>query len=444
MASISRFNWLKLLLAWCLGLIVCASFGCHSDTPVVSLPKEEAKDRLAELVDTFPVVEWDVGWEVNRERPGYPLLDSTEHFVVQSPGDDAGIYHHHPQITFFRGKYFATWSNHPLGESGPGQKVVGAMSEDGKKWSSLGVVIDSLDAVGETSVMPGRALIASPMIVARGRLYAVGGLNDITGFGPAGICQTDPPVQQERTDDCRQRMRDWLGYVLREIRSDGTLGPEFWVGDEPLEALEGQREINGAKPPKPVMDEIESTLMAAVTASPWDCSHAEQLQAEDGSYLCEPAAVQAGDLTIRYLRDLSLSKYVYVQFSFDDGKTWSKAKRTEIPDAPSKVTFGKIEEGPFFLIGNQAARKKGCPRDPITIALSDDGTQFNDAYAIRWRAPKLQLESQQAEKDGRGRGFQYPSFCIAKGKLWVIYSVNKEGIEVTSIDLSELRKRHQH
>jgi hypothetical protein len=42
--------------------------------------------------------------------------------------------------------------------------------------------------------------------------------------------------------------------------------------------------------------------------------------------------------------------------------------------------------------------------------------------------------------EGRSKviGYQYPHSVIAGDDLWVIYSVNKEDIEITRIPLSEL------
>jgi len=57
---------------------------------------------------------------------------------------------------------------------------------------------------------------------------------------------------------------------------------------------------------------------------------------------------------------------------------------------------------------------------------------------LRWRTPKFRTVSQQAEVDGRGTGFQYPSVAVENGNLWVIYSVNKEAIDISRINLESM------
>jgi len=191
-----------------------------------------------------------------------------------------------------------------------------------------------------------------------------------------------------------------------------------------------------------VLEKLKRKQQDPITQSPWDFdSPHSKIAARDGSLLSEPTTQLSEDgLMIRYQRDMGGSQKLYVQFSDDNGESWTRAERTDIPDAPSKSVFGRLPDGQFFLIGNQVVSKRGTRRDPLSIGLSKNGTIFDRAFAIRWRTPKFQVASQQSEPDGRGRGFQYPSYVIAKDALWVIYSVNKESIDISRIDLDELER----
>jgi hypothetical protein len=72
-------------------------------------------------------------------------------------------------------------------------------------------------------------------------------------------------------------------------------------------------------------------------------------------------------------------------------------------------------------------------RDALAVSLSADGLTFDRVAAIRSGAPPMRYE-------GRWKcgGFQYPHTTTMGDYLWVIYSVNKEDVEVTAIPLTAL------
>ena len=394
----------------------------------------------------LPNVDWSVDWKITRSRPGYPLLRQAQHFMVQPPGKQFGAYHHHPQITYSNGIYFVAWSNHPTGEDGPGQAILGAYSVDGQKWSEMGELFAKQDRTKPSNEF-GRSLLASPFIVVKNRVFAVAMMNDSIGYGAYHSPVNGTPQSKIRTDEFPKRIRKGLGFLLRELPTSvdslkaKKCGVTFWMGQS-LPTPKPGFSFAVAKDvlPQSLIGLLRAQMYSPAKKSPWDFElpDAEPI-AKDGSPLCEPCTGQTDDgLLIRYFRDLAKSQKLYVQFSRDQGRTWTSATRTNIPDAPSKSVFGRLPDGQYFLVGNQVVSKRGTRRDPLTIGLSPDGTTFHRAYSIRWRTPAFRVPKQQEQRDGRGRGFQYPSFVIADGHLYIVYSVNKESIECSRIPLSAL------
>lgn len=433
--SNKKFDEVKILVAACLWLIVT------TPQSLAQVGSAQAGKRAKKATSVeWPEVRWDVDWAITRTRPGYPLLKSTAHFVVQPPRVSAGAYHHHAQIAYEFGKYWATWSNHPLGEDGPGQKVVGAVSENGRQWRPLGTVFEPCDDV-DVSASLGRSLLASPFVRLDERVFAVAVVSDTVGFGPFDSPVTGKPVSAVKTEKFRKRIRRPHGYLLRELFADGSLGSEFWLGERKPTPQKGMRAFvlpDGLSSAE--MDRLRQSFRDPITLSPWAFGEpAVEVTADGRRLLCEPTTQRTDDgLLIRYRRDLSDSQKLFVQFSKDEGANWSPPQRTAIPDAPAKSIFGRLPDGRFFLIGNQVVSKRGTRRDPLTIGVSKNGTSFKAAYAIRWRTPKFQVPNQQDLPDGRGRGFQYPAYVVVGQSLWVIYSVNKESIHVTRIAIDEL------
>jgi len=411
--------------------------------PAIPLPLS-MRGGLVGIAETpsasVPLIEWTAEWSLEQHPSGYPLLPGAEHFEVHPAAVEHGAYHHHPQIAHFRDQFVAIWSNHPLGEDGPGQRVVGAWSDDGRQWNFMDTVFEAGDEV-RPSKQNGRMVFASSFVQVDDRLFAVAIIHDGIGFGYPSTPVRGPPESLVHTPEFPKRMRRPQGYLVREYRAADRWGPVFWLGREKPEPLP-----NFPAFPEPreadqlVADKIKEVLRDPVTHSTWDWEFMEaEIVAADGNRITEPTTlVWDGDRLLRLWRDMGGSRRMYANWSGDRGSTWSAAQMTEIPDAPAKSVLGRLSSGEVFLVGNQVGAKPGTPRDPLTIAIADDELQFERAYALRWRTPHFRVPPQEDLPDGRGTGFQYPSFVVVGPNLWVIYSVNKESIEVTRVPLASL------
>ena len=133
-------------------------------------------------------------------------------------------------------------------------------------------------------------------------------------------------------------------------------------------------------------------------------------------------------------KEASKSRRNYAAFSFNDGKSWTTPTRTSFPDACARSNAGKLPDGQVYVINNvlPLPTKKGG-RSLLAISVSRDGLTFDRMAVIRFVAP-------DRHDDGRSKsiGYAYPHSASAGEHPWVIYSVNKEDIEIARIPLSEL------
>ena len=79
-------------------------------------------------------------WECSQPAPelpgaGFPVLSGAEHATVFAPTAAEGGFNHHAQLAWFDDRFYGMWSNHPLAEDGPGQRVLFSTSEDGRTWT---------------------------------------------------------------------------------------------------------------------------------------------------------------------------------------------------------------------------------------------------------------------------------------------------------------------
>jgi hypothetical protein len=145
----------------------------------------------------------------------------------------------------------------------------------------------------------------------------------------------------------------------------------------------------------------------------------------------EPTWYQGPDGAIHMIiRDNNRSRKLIRAVSRDGGRTWGKPVLTDYPDATSKNFTGKLSNGWYYLINNP----NPAARDPLTISFSRDGWEFAKPLAIRRGAPARRVA-------GRAKGsgsLQYPHAIEHGGSLWVIYSVNKEDIEISELKIRDL------
>jgi hypothetical protein len=375
-----------------------------------------------------PPVKW-TAHTPDRSKPaaGYAVLEDVEHFKLYHATSKTGLYCHHPQIAWHAGTFYATWSNHRDGEDGPGQRVLGSLSKDGRTWEPFFEAFPPIGPVRRPEEQ-GLVLTANGLLVLGGGVYAIAEVNDNIGF-------TDvhkKHYSETKTKECRFRARRGYGRLARSVSPAGALGPAFWL----VESLpEDAKDV----PSFPFLTDrrfaavgrkLCDLLAQPLNTPAWDFrDKTAWTTAADGNPLCEPTVYQRPDgVYVRLSRDLMHSKRLYASLS-RDGREWSTPVATNIPDSPSKSRAGSLPDGRVFLIGNQT--KWG--RDPLVLSLSADGVIFDWAAAIRHGAPKLRHKGLH-----KGAGFQYASAVVVGDALWVIYSVGKEDVAVSRVPLASL------
>lgn len=121
---------------------------------------------------------------------------------------------------------------------------------------------------------------------------------------------------------------------------------------------------------------------------------------------------------------------IWHSYSEDGGKTWTRlAQQPDFPDCPGNKDFGQLPDKAVFYVGNPVPGS----RKELVLGISRDGWTFDDNYLIRWE-PVRQLYP--APFKGEEAGYQYPDAVYHDGYLYAAYSVARDGIEVSKVDLS--------
>lgn len=379
-----------------------------------------------------PPVVWDVPWPVaGVPRQGYPALPGVEHVSIHRATPETGMFSHHPHITALDSALLAFWSSHAVDEDAPGQRVLCSVSADGREWRAPFECFPPMDeerCAGET----GRVLTANGWVLLDGRTFAVVEVDDKLGRGAP---VPEPTRSRGKAYEFRGNppRRGW-GRVAREVEPDGSLGELFWLVEDPPDPVEGFPRYPDLNDPRFTRTglRIRRVLEDPLHMPAWDFrNRTAWTEAADGHGMCEPTVYRRPDgVLVKLSRDLDRSRRLYASLSRDDGFHWEAGIRTDIPDSPSKPVAGTLPDGRIYLVGNQVAVRG---RDPLVLSLSEDGIRFDRAAAIRSGAPPLRREGK-----AKVVGFQYPSAVVARGALWVVYSVGKEDVDVSRIPLESL------
>jgi hypothetical protein len=341
----------------------------------------------------------------------YPQLRNTETITLYRATPDTGTYSHHSHIIHFEGAIYAAWSNHLKDEDAPGQRVLMRCSTDqGKTWAEFIELFPPLDRVDPASRdgKGRRTQCANGFAVIDRILYAFAEVWD-----DGGACRSEGQ-----------------GRLVRAIHSDGTLGTIFWLRKD-APAAKAELPYYPAGEPS-IVEKLNAHLARPENELTWDFRHlTTRPTADDKHLLCEPTPAWKlkNGTWCKLYRDLGKSNHNYVSFSHDEGVTWTKATRTDFPDANSRSTAGVLPGGQVYVISNISPHG----RDPLAISLSRDGLTFDRVALIRSDSPKLRYEGRWKDT-----GFQYPHSSVIGDVLWVLYTVNKEDLQVTRILVADL------
>ncbi|MDE0263200.1 MAG: exo-alpha-sialidase [Bryobacterales bacterium] len=386
----------------------------------------------AEELAKKPVVEWTFG-----DAPDfrYRFLERVQTTELLHATPETGTFSHHGFLAYHKSVLFASWDSEARDENTSGQHGVFRYSTDeGDTWSDAKPLFPPMaDNLPASETRPD-----NPFQVSQGFVEIDGQLFAVTNIDRA---------LEEKVYRFNEVSRIQIGLIARSVSVDGSLGEIFWLSETAPEP----------EPGFPAYPPGDPSLVAKLNAHFRQPGHLPQLMfrprvhpdSADGHRMNEPTPAwrlddgtwvrlyrDEGDIraTNRAEVDATRSRRNYATFSFDNGKSWTPAIRTNFPDSCARSNAGKLPDGQVYVINNilpMAPRPGG--RSMLAISLSRDGLKFDRSAVIRFVSPP-----QRYQGKFKSRGYQYPHSVVVGEHLWVIYSVNKEDMEVARIPLAEL------
>jgi hypothetical protein len=348
---------------------------------------------------------------------GLPHL-KIERSMIFSP-EKEWLYNHHPAITAFKDKWIAIWSDGMIDEDSPGQRVVFSISKDFKKWSApRELASPSKDFKGVLNVLTAAGfhqfndtLVAYYGEYEKDRTYThLWAKTSIDGLHWSVPIDMHVPVNPNHGPTMVQGGRLIISGNFTFPYTDDHTGLSGW-------------KMSSFYP-----DSLYNQDNPATFYSP-----AEKMGLPP---LCEGSFFQTDNKVIHMLLRVTGKGWkgkLWLTESKDNGERWSRPVETNFSDNDSKFHFGRLPDKRFYYVGIPDTLRH-YDRNPLVLALSEDGKYFNKQYIIADDLYTL-------KKKGLWKGGQYgyPATMVYKGFLYVIISRQKESIEAIRFNLSQLK-----
>lgn len=317
-----------------------------------------------------------------------------EHVVI-SQGDDDWQFRLHEYLAFFDDRFWCIWSHGPVIEDRATQHIRYATSEDGLHWSEPQVLVGPPEG--------NYGYIARGLWIREGELLALASYFEAPGFSGGDL----------RLDAFRWN-RAKLAWEPAGMVQDDTLN------NFPPQQLPDGRWMMSRRDTK---RDVSFMLGGASSISDWEIIPFVRYDAAPGQRPEEPNwyLLPDGERIAGMFRNNSKGQRLLRAFSEDGGRTWSKLRETNFPDARSKFHSVRTSRGYFALVSNP----NPAGRNPLCLSTSPDGVVYTAMARLPIPGP---------QKDS----LQYPHALEHGDHLWIVYSRNKRGVELMRIPLAEV------
>lgn len=397
-------------------LLISTSCSDKNDQRANSSINQESERTIQNTVPENLDEMFDVpGLSSNPEEIDWSNLPQYEsqHSVVYVAVENETGFNHHPFIVFWDGRFFAQWNDGYIGEDEPGQRVRYAVSEDALEWS------EPIDLSGRNDE---RKFTASGLWIREGAMYALVSLRD---------------SQHEETVETGE---DPLLFAYKwnserdEFEEPVVMAVDYFAQNIPQKLPNGKWMIlgkGGGADGQFSWGPMKAAIGGVESIDDWSISNLPGAGSlEEAEWYTLPNDHLVAHFRTRGERPLYLAR----SYSVDNGKTWVGPVATNFPEAGARHHGLRLSNGLYALLVNPNPNG----RIPFSIALSKDGLVYD-------RIGNVRTEETTRRWAGRakGRGYQYMRGFEHEGKLYTIYSVNKEDIVVSIIPISEFEKLYE-
>jgi hypothetical protein len=332
--------------------------------------------------------------------------------VLHAPRDGQYTFLHGAAIVHHKGRMYANWANSPVHENSPDESLQGSSSGDGGlTWTPREVIARPRSGDPNFS--------HTAFLSLNGELWTFAarfrGLREEPGLKFPDL-QVEALVLDEKTNTWKTR---------------GTVARDMWPYVEPIRLANGNWITAG----QGSFGEPGVLISQGGDLTKWRTIQipvAKDMPQGFGETALLPIA--GGRELLALVRPGSGTRVAWASVSRDNGETWSETRPTNFPIGLSKMYSGRLSTGQPYVVANFPSWGRS-DRDTLIIAVGRSGADtFDRLYQVRF-GPTRPVYSGFA----KGAQWSYPYAHEHDGKLYIVYSVNKEECGLSIIPISALK-----
>lgn len=335
-----------------------------------------------------------------------------ETVTVFAPTDDTDHYSNGVVMAAFKGSLYCMWQSSKKDEDSDDTWVAYSRSnDDGQTWSEPMVLCPTL---------------ANGYCASGGWLATSDRLIGFINVRTKDIANNGGYTQYVETTDGE----NWT-EPQDVLMDDGTLLNGIFEQD-PHRLSDGR--IIGAAHFQPGLKLCPIYTDDPTGRTGWKKGNFEYTNNGTQSKELEPSFFLQQDGTlVMVMRDQGGSFKMLAATSKDNGETWTKSVKTNMPDSRAKQCAGNLPDGTAFLVNNPINTNK--PRTPLALTMSADGTTFTKSWLLRGGDD---LPEQRYSGKAKTLGYSYPKAMINDGWLYVSYSTNKDDVQYSRVPITQI------
>jgi hypothetical protein len=331
-------------------------------------------------------------------------------------------YNHQPYLAYWNDRFYLQYLSTPKSEHVPPGRTLLMISPNGRDWSNPQVIFPEY-ALPEIKTADGFLPAGTPAVMHQRMGFYAAPNGRLLTLAFYSYC-FHPLYGPNRGQG--------LGRVVREIRSDSTFGPIYFIR---YNRHTGWNETNTSYP-------FYKTSTDAGFVGACDALLADKLmtlqwweedRADDGFYTIKLDGAEPKALSFVHRPDgavLGVWKAHYA-LSPDEGKSWTKlVGAPTLTPCNAKTWVQKTGDGHYALVYNHSLTKNN--RFPLVIMTGDDCRNFSNMLCLHGEVPPMRFIGLFKNAGPQYvRGIEEGNGKPPGQYLWDTYSMNKEDIWVS-------------
>ena len=342
----------------------------------------------------------------NREHP-----DSAE--------GSGWTYNHAPMLAYWNNKFYLEYLSDSIGESVPPGQTLLLTSPNGYVWSKPVIVFPKYKIPDGTTKEghPGVAKDLYAVMHQRMGFY-VSKHHRLLVLGFYGIC-LDP---HDDPNDGKG-----IGRVVREIHSDGSFGPIYFIHYNLAWNTDNTSyPFYASSKDKGFVEDCNELMATPLMMMQW-------VEETDRNDPLIPLHKDYKAFNFYHLPDghvIGLWKNGLTGYSKDEGRTWSRVIRApHIVTSNAKIWGQKTSDGKYATVYNPSEF-----RWPLAISTSADGLDYTNLLLVNGEISTARYGGNYKNYGPQyTRGIEEGNGTPPDGNSWITYSMNKEDIWVGTI-----------